>query len=263
MPRAHLALSAVLASAGLALAGCGGDGPGAAGTTAGAGTPTGAGAPTGTAADAAAFLPDLPEPALDDDARVSRPTTVGDGLGGPPDVAPEVRRAANRAGCVVRSFASEGRDHVAPDTQVAYGTLPPTSGRHAEEWADWGVYDRPLPFPLEVHNLEHGGVIIHIGSRVPAAARSEIGRLWAESPPFVMVVPGRSTGFPPAGVVVTSWQRWLVCRPYRADMLAAVRAFRDAYRGTGPESAAALNAAGETTFPGAPRPLVADPGART
>ena len=263
MRAARLALSVIVAAAALALAGCGGeDGPDGAGTTTGSATTTGAGTGTATPAQEA-FLPDLPEPVLDDDARLPRPTTVGDGLGGPPPVAPEVRRAAVRAGCAVRSFAGEGREHVAPDTAVSYGTLPPTSGLHAEEWADWGVYDRPLPLPLEVHNLEHGAVVIHVGSRVPAAARAEIGRLWAESPPFVIIVPGRSEGFPPAGVVVTSWQRWLVCKPYRPAMLAAVRAFRDAYRGTGPEGAAALNAGGEPTFPGAPRPLVADPGART
>ncbi|MEW6583153.1 MAG: DUF3105 domain-containing protein [Actinomycetota bacterium] len=209
------------------------------------------------------ILPDLPSPQLDDDNRFPRPSTVADGLGGPPTLDPAVVKAAKDAGCTVRAFGSEGRNHVPPAEEPDYGQAPPTSGNHFQVPAKWGVYDRPVPDMLAVHTLEHGGNIVYVGTKVPAAARRALGEMWAASPPFMVVAPGASAGFPQAGVVVTSWQRWLVCKPFTAQKMAAVTAFRDAYRGTGPEGSAALHAAGSVDFPGAPEPIVEDPGAES
>ena len=47
---------------------------------------------------------------------------------------------------------------------------PPTNGLHRPVWANWGFYQQPVPYAYEVHNLEHGGVIIHIGLKVTAQA---------------------------------------------------------------------------------------------
>jgi hypothetical protein len=245
-------------------AGCGGGD--SAGTTSGqstVGTTSEATTVATTTEEAGPFLPDLPEPKLDDSARFPRGTSVGDGdIGTPaPPVAAGVTTAAKEAGCTAKGFASEGRKHVQQDAAPNYGTQPPTSGNHWATPAKYGVYDTPVPDMPAVHSLEHGANIIYVGKDVPAAARAEIGRFWAESPPYMLVMPGRSKGFPANGVVVTSWQRWLVCKPYQASDLAAVRAFRDEYRGTGPEGAAALHGTGGVGFPGTPEPLVEDPGA--
>lgn len=216
-----------------------------------------------TTEEAGPFLPDLPEPQLDDDARFPRGTSVGDGdIGTPaPPIAAGVTKAAKEAGCTVKGFASEGRKHVEPDAVPDYGTQPPTSGNHFVKPAKYGAYDEPVPDMPTVHSLEHGASVIYIGKDVPAAARAEIGSFWAESPPYMIVMPGRSKSFPAKGVVITSWQRWLVCKPYQSSDLAAIRAFRDEYRGTGPEGAAGLHSPGDVDFPGTPDPLVEDPGA--
>lgn len=41
-----------------------------------------------------------------------------------------------------------------------YNSKPPTSGSHVHQVAQWGVYRRPLPNELQVHNLEDGGVLV-------------------------------------------------------------------------------------------------------
>jgi len=42
----------------------------------------------------------------------------------------------------------------------SYNTLPPTSGCHRSSQAGYGVSSSPIPEDLQIHNLEHGGVII-------------------------------------------------------------------------------------------------------
>jgi hypothetical protein len=199
----------------------------------------------------------------DDQNRFPRSSSVGGGSDpDPPAIAPAVRRAAEAAGCQVRGFGSDGRDHV--ETDPDYTTsLPPVSGPHNIAWADFGVYDRPLPFQFQVHSLEHGAVIVHLGSQVPQAARDQVVELWRESPPYMIVTPETFAEFPKRALVVTSWQRWMVCRGgVTPKVLEAVRAYRDTYRGTGPESVTALNVPRDATNdPDFVRPAIPDEGA--
>jgi Protein of unknown function (DUF3105) len=234
-------LGAALAAGALAVAGCGGGGGGA----------TTTGSSTGTGSD-------------EDAARFPRQSSVG--YGGPaPAIAPRVRAAAAAAGCTVRGFPfepvavqSDGSYHTEGNPQYKV-SLPPTSGLHNPVWADWGVYDTPVPFKFQVHNLEHGGIVVHLGSRLPASARDAVVDLWRQSPPFMLVTPETFAQFPPKAIVVTSWQRWMVCNPYTPKALAAIRVYRDVYRGTGPEAAGALNSG--TTADGLPKPAIPDEGA--
>lgn len=53
-----------------------------------------------------------------------------------------------------------GANHVAACSEVSYATNPPTSGTHYEMWADFRVYDEPVPWGFLVHSLEHSAVIL-------------------------------------------------------------------------------------------------------
>ena len=138
-----------------------------------------------------------------------------------------------------------------------FAQLPPVSGTHAPRWADWGAYDKVVPHKFQVHNLEHGGVVIHLGARMPEAAAEAIGTFFAREPGYLVVTPRASRTlaprergvprFPESGLVVTSWQRRLVCRRATPAALRAVYAFVRRYRGTGPEQLPAVN-------PTSPRP---------
>lgn len=41
-----------------------------------------------------------------------------------------------------------------------YNSNPPTSGPRLYDLADWGAHSIPVPLELQVHNLEHGGVVL-------------------------------------------------------------------------------------------------------
>src|SRR5437870_5529515 len=48
-----------------------------------------------------------------------------------------------------------------------YNSDPPTSGPHLPYIAPWGVHTRPIPLPLQVHNLEDGGVLVQYNCECP------------------------------------------------------------------------------------------------
>src|SRR5213078_2422214 len=50
---------------------------------------------------------------------------------------------------------------------VPYNSDPPTSGPHLPYIAPWGVHTRPIPEPLQVHNLEDGGVLVQYNCDCP------------------------------------------------------------------------------------------------
>lgn len=62
----------------------------------------------------------------------------------------------------IQEFPSEGQEHIASlEQEVQYKTNPPTSGNHFGNPADWGVYPDTVDPRILVHNLEHGGSVIH------------------------------------------------------------------------------------------------------
>lgn len=55
-----------------------------------------------------------------------------------------------------------GRDHLtAGETPPTYSSNPPTSGKHSAQTESWGISSTPLATEKLVHNLEHGGIVIH------------------------------------------------------------------------------------------------------
>jgi hypothetical protein len=191
-----------------------------------------------------------------DPSKFERGSSVGAGMGPAPKFVVPVRRAAKAAGCRLRGDISAGRNHVQqPDYSLV--PRPPTNGPHRPIWADWGFYTTPVPYPYEVHNLEHGAVVLHLGLRVGRAIGTQVVRLWAASPPYMLIVPGLPTDAPQRGVTVTSWQRAMICKTLNARVLTAIRTYRDAYRGTGPEQIPSLNSG--ASAPDLPTPALPDP----
>jgi hypothetical protein len=54
----------------------------------------------------------------------------------------------------------ESAEHVTTCSPLEYDVHPPIGGPHYTTWADFGIYDRPVPWPFLVHSLEHGAVIL-------------------------------------------------------------------------------------------------------
>ena len=247
MRASHRVFQVVVATTAAAfLAGCGGSSGGDA--SGNSGTPL----PTASSEDDSAYQP--------------RASTVGDGLlAAPPTMDAAVATAAKAAGCSVRTFpadngglgAGKARTHVTTLEPGYSQSLPPASGPHSDVWANWGYYTQPVPYRYLVHNMEHGGVEIHYGSGLTPANAAALAGVWAEKPAYMVVVPNTGAAFPKQGIVVTSWQRWMVCKPFSAKSLPAIRAFRDTYRGAGPEQVPSKDAGADA--PGLPKPAASDP----
>jgi Protein of unknown function (DUF3105) len=201
-----------------------------------------------------------------DPSKFLRGSSVGFGQGPAPTLSPTVRRAAKAAGCTLRSDASAVGIHLLlsdvtplhvdnPDYRKQ--PRPPTNGLHRPIWANWGFYQQPVPYAYEVHNLEHGGVIVHIGLKVTRKQGTKVIQMWAASPPYLVIEPGLPADVSQRGATVTSWQRAMVCKTWNAHTVAAIQTYRDVYRGTGPEQIPSLNSGSSAAD--LPTPVLPDP----
>ena len=206
----------------------------------------------------------LVKPDPSSDAANRNPSPLGPSVNyndPPPPIAAGVQAAAQTAGCVVKSWPSEAnpQSHIDGESSTVI-SVPPLSGAHNARWADWGVYNQPVPFKHQMHNLEHGGVFVHYGRDVPVEGVNAIREWWAKSPSFLIVAPDTAPQFPVNAVVVGSQQRWMVCKPFNAAQIAAIDAFAKEYRGRGPEQIRAVNS-GDPRPDGLPAPVISDKGA--
>lgn len=67
------------------------------------------------------------------------------------------------------------KDIYAPHTP--YNSDPPTSGKHVEYVANWGVHKEPVPKEVLVHNLEDGGVVIYYNKNTDRATVEKLEKL--------------------------------------------------------------------------------------
>ena len=133
-------------------------------------------------------------------------------------------------------------------TKGLWSTFPPSAGAHYGLWAVWGFYRSPVNPRQVVHNEEHGGVVIWWGPKVPRSTVDELNTFYDEQPVGVF-------GTPIAGlddkIALTAWTgdpatyyrpvhgkidygmgHIAVCSRFDQKAFAA---FRDAFRGKGPE----------------------------
>jgi hypothetical protein len=132
--------------------------------------------------------------------------------------------------------------------KVDWNTYPPAGGQHYGLWAVWGFYEDPVNPKQVVHNEEHGGVVLWWGPKTPKATIDRLHSFYSSSANSMFGTPigtigGKSLG---SKVAITAWtgnsstyQRsdWgreyvSVCPTFDEK---AFTAFRNAYRGHGPE----------------------------
>lgn len=149
--------------------------------------------------------------------------------------------ALKAAGCTRQTFPSQGRNHVLKLPKgFHYNSTPPTSGPHQPQPyapAIWNVYEEPVPQIKLVHNLEHGGVVVQYGSRIPQTEVDQIVAWYRKDPDGLVVAP-----LPPAlektkpalanQIAMTAWTHLQTCDRFNDK---AFSNFVDLYRGNGPE----------------------------
>jgi hypothetical protein len=132
----------------------------------------------------------------------------------------------------VQSFANQGGIHIARgQTHPPYNSLPPTSGWHyADAVAPWGIASTQIPDEVQVHNLEHGGILIQYdcpsGCPDMVTKLETIGRTY---PSKVVVAPYAGIGHP---IAVTAWTKLAYLDQVDEGF---IRDFIARYKNKGPE----------------------------
>jgi hypothetical protein len=179
----------------------------------------------------------------------------GSGKTGNPQAIAATMRAA---GCTLStSKAAPSAEHItslSPSTKVTYSTYPPVSGRHYYIPPIWNNYAQVVDPRVAVHAEEHGGIVIWVGPGVSAAERQKITGFYDESPNAILVTPIENTATavtypkhapPDSKIYLTAWTTAIKngeitdgtnviasCPRFSED---AFKAFRDEFRGKGPE----------------------------
>jgi hypothetical protein len=155
-------------------------------------------------------------------------------LGGGSGNAKAAANALTAAGCQYKHYPAQPRvphyTTVTPSPPPSWNSFPPTSGRHYFEWVLWGDYTEPVPLIKEVHNLEHGGVIIQYGNKVPQSDIQEIHDFWQKDANAMLVAPLPKLG---NKIALTAWTQWGECTHFDQK---AFSKFKSAFRYHGPES---------------------------
>jgi Protein of unknown function (DUF3105) len=168
----------------------------------------------------------------------------GGGVGGSSASEADVAKAMSAAGCTFHSYPGLSQKHVRSLTaKVKYNSFPPSSGPHYFQPAPFGVYDEPLSQVQVVHNLEHGGVAIQYGNRVPKATVDQLLSFYRDDPNGLIMDPLPKLG---NQIALTAWTvvnpdseqlfaKGRVAKCTRFDQK-AFETFLKAFRYRGPES---------------------------
>lgn len=154
-------------------------------------------------------------------------------IGGGGSGSKSAAKALTAAGCQVKSPPTLPRTphytSLNPSPKPSWNTYPPSSGRHFYQWVLWGNYTEPVPLIKEVHNLEHGGMIVQYGSKVSKSDIGKIDAFWQKDPTAMLVAPLPNLG---DKIALTAWGHWAECTSFNEK---AFSAFQSAYRYHAPE----------------------------
>ena len=142
------------------------------------------------------------------------------------------KRVNNQAAQVFgERIASQGQQHVDSVDVSRYNSVPPTSGDHFASQTNWGIHKEPVPEGYQIHNLEHGGVLVQYK---PDLAPEIIEKLKAIGESYnwkkIILAP-----YPPldTNIALTAWT---YIDTFDVLDEARVRAFIDARRNHAPEN---------------------------
>ena len=133
----------------------------------------------------------------------------------------------------VEQFAEEGSDHLsAGDPVPEYATDPPTSGAHAPVWSRCGVHQEAIPDVVQVHDLEHGVVLVQHDPDLLGDDLAALSDLAEELGSHIIIAPRPGL---PAPVVATAWTVMLRLDDVDTDVISR---FWDDHAQRGPEQRA-------------------------
>ena len=122
--------------------------------------------------------------------------------------------------------------HIPDGQKATYNTTPPSSGNHYARPVQVGGYTEPIPNERQVHNLEHGHVMVQYRDLSPAQI-DELEELIRPDPEMIILAP-----YPDMDPVVafTSWGKIQTCDAWSDSVPALAKYFIDRNRDNAPES---------------------------
>ena len=167
-----------------------------------------------------------------------------DGGSVPDQEVSDVDEAAKAAGCELKSFRANSREHTEDIAeQIGYSSTPPTSGKHYVQPAEDGAYDEAPDAKQLVHTMEHGRVIVWFKRNLPEQQRANLKALFDEDTYQLVITPDPTRM--KYQVAATAWNaeptpngtgRLMGCPRMNDDVFDALRAFKDEHRSNGPEA---------------------------
>ena len=156
----------------------------------------------------------------------------------------ELAPAAKAAGCTLESFKGKSREHTDDiNEKVKYDSNPPTEGKHFAAPAQDGAYDKAPDVKELVHALEHGRIVVWFKKSLPEDQRADLKALFDDDSYQMLLTPDPTKM--KYAVAASAWLRdptpngtgrLLGCTKFSDEAMDALQAFRDEYRGNGPEA---------------------------
>lgn len=131
----------------------------------------------------------------------------------------------------METFPDMGRAHLAAgETPPEYNSDPPTTGPHSPQAASCGIYLSEVPDPIQVHNLEHGTVVIQYQSGLDDDELQALQDYARTKQSHILLAPRSGLSHQ---VVLTSWTRMLRLESVDLD---TIEVFFQRFVGVGPEA---------------------------
>ncbi len=125
-----------------------------------------------------------------------------------------------------------GASHIPTGQTATYNTTPPSSGNHYAQWAQVGGSTEPIKNETQVHNLEHGHVMIQYRG-ITTDQINELGDLIQKDAKKVLFAP--YPDMEPA-LAFTSWGKIQTCDAWSDSIPALMQYFIRVNRDNAPES---------------------------
>jgi hypothetical protein len=140
-------------------------------------------------------------------------------------------RPAPEALANVQTLPNQGQQHIDANAPLPdYNSDPPTSGPHAAVPAPCGIYRRPVPDVTQIHDLEHGAVVIQYGPETTDEEREQLEDFARDAGTHVIVAPREGMA---QKIAVTAWTKLMTMDSVD---IAAIEGFYGQFAQFGPEA---------------------------
>jgi uncharacterized protein DUF3105 len=105
-----------------------------------------------------------------------------------------------------------------------YDSDPPVDGKHDATPAVWGIYDQPLDQSKLIHNMEHAGMVVQYGDKVPASTVAKLTSDVRNDPEWTVLA-----SYPKLGdkIAFERWAYLVECTSYQKGVLTDFRKHRN------------------------------------